>query len=189
MPDRYDQVASVENPSAPEGKAVKYARPERERRFLFRGRPSGDVVRTVDITDRYLRGTRIRLRETVERTAEDKRRLYKLTQKIPAPGGGPGLITTFYLDTSEYSAMSVVAADVLRKTRLSIPPLGVDIFHGPLEGLVLAEAEFDSDEDMQAFEPPDASLAEVTDDHRFTGGRLATVSGGPTPIGSSTFRG
>ena len=72
--------------------------------------------------------------------------------------------------------MSVVAADVLRKTRLSIPPFGVDIFHGPLDGLVLAEAEFHSDEAMQKFEPPNASLAEVTHDRRFTGGRLATIS-------------
>ncbi|SDL01155.1 hypothetical protein [Streptomyces indicus] len=42
----------------------------------------------------------------------------------------------------------------LSKTRLSVPPLGVDVFGADLRGLVLAEAEFTTDEEAQSFEPP-----------------------------------
>ncbi len=39
-------------------------------------------------------------------------------------------------------------------------------------GLVLADAEFTTDEAAQSFPPPPAAVAEVTDDARFTGGSL-----------------
>lgn len=39
-------------------------------------------------------------------------------------------------------------------------------------GLVLAQAEFTTDEAAQSFLPPQAVIAEVTDDARFTGSRL-----------------
>jgi hypothetical protein len=41
---------------------------------------------------------------------------------------------------------------------------------------VLAEAEFTSDEEARSFLPPAACVAEVTDDERFTGGRLVRAS-------------
>lgn len=47
------------------GHRDKYAPVERERRFLMTGPPAGSAgaaVRRVDITDRYLTGTRLRLR-------------------------------------------------------------------------------------------------------------------------------
>ena len=65
---------------------------------------------------------------------------------------------------------------MLTKARFSTPPLGIDIFDPPLHGLVLAEAEFDSDNAMLAFRPPSYVIAEVTDDQRFTGGRLASAT-------------
>lgn len=102
----------------------------------------------------------------------------KLTQKIPAdrPAGGvQGLITTVYLSPAEYEVFAALPARVLRKSRWSLPPLGVDVFEPPLHGLVLAEAEFGSDEEAAAFEVPSAAVAEVSDDPRFTGGRLSAV--------------
>ena len=51
--------------------------------------------------------------------------------------------------------------------------MGVDVFHGPLDGLVMAEAEFTSDAACHCFVPPSYCVSEVTDDNRFTGGRLA----------------
>ncbi|WP_127357662.1 CYTH domain-containing protein [Actinacidiphila soli] len=48
----------------------------------------------------------------------------------------------------------------------------IDVFDPPLHGLVLAETEFTTDEDMRTFEPPENIVAEVTDDPRFTGGQL-----------------
>ena len=61
---------------------------------------------------------------------------------------------------------------MLTKTRLSVPPLGIDIFDPPLHGLVMADAEFSTDQAAQAFPHPPTAIAEVTDDARFTGGNL-----------------
>ena len=82
------------------------------------------------------------------------------------------MITTFYLSPDEYAALSILPGSMLTKTRLSIPPFGVDVFDAPLDGLLLAEAEFDSDAALSSFEEPTWAVAEVTMDPRFTGGRL-----------------
>jgi CYTH domain-containing protein len=54
--------------------------------------------------------------------------------------------------------------------------LGVDVFDAHLRGLVLAEAEFTTDDEARSFAPPVECVAEVTDDARFTGGRLVQAS-------------
>lgn len=162
----------MEHPDAPAGKSLKYTRVERERRFLLGWVPIGPCVRRAVITDRYLTGTRLRLRQTIETTIDGTVTVRKLTQKIPAPGGGPGLITTLYLDEAEHAALSALTAYELFKTRYSVPPLGVDVFTGTLAGLVLAEIEFASAEDQHRFPAPAESVAEVTLDPRLTGGRL-----------------
>lgn len=152
----------------------RYARVERERRFLLAELPRDQApVRVHAIVDRYLTGTRLRLREMTE--PGDRRPLYKLAQKIPAPTRGvvQGLITNLYLAQEEHDLLARLPARVLTKRRHSVPPLGIDVFGGPLRGLVLAEAEFASDEDALAFQPPADAVAEVTGDPRFTGGSLA----------------
>jgi CYTH domain-containing protein len=155
----------------------KYARVERERRFLLAGPPSpGAVTEVRRITDRYLTGTRLRLRRVDN--AADGTSVRKLTQKIPAalPGHVQGLITNTYLSPAEYDVLAALPAAVLTKTRLSVPPLGVDLFDPPLHGLVLAEAEFTTDEEALSFRPPREAVAEVTDDPRFSGGALIRTS-------------
>jgi len=170
----------VFNGSAPPGKELKYARRELERRFLFSEPPGGDVVRVVRIVDRYLPGTRIRLRQTTEMAGDDAAgpTVYKLTQKLPGPGGEPGLITTVYLNVAEYELMAQLPAASLRKTRLSIPPLGIDVFEDALAGLVLGEAEFADEKSMSSFASPPNAVAEVTGDERLTGGRLVGMAPG-----------
>ena len=44
----------------------KYARIERERRFLIDRFPGDDVVQLRQITDRYIDGTHLRLREQID---------------------------------------------------------------------------------------------------------------------------
>jgi CYTH domain-containing protein len=152
---------------------MKYARIERERRFLLDGFPVGvPVSRVRRITDRYIDGTRLRLREIEE---ENQPAEFKLTQKIPQPGEGAqqGWITNIYLSRDEYSVLAQLPAKQLKKMRYSVPPFGIDVFEGPLQGLVLAEAEFDSAEAADALVLPSYILREVTADERFTGGRLA----------------
>ena len=165
----------VVNPSAPRDKSRKYALPERERRFLLAGVPDQPIVRTTRITDSYLVGTRLRIRQAVETTAGSTTVVYKLTQKVPAADGGPGLITTFYLSEPEYNALTTLPAQQLLKTRYSIPPFGIDVFDPPLHGLTLGEVELASDKALRAFVPPPFAVAEITRDVRFTGGRLATT--------------
>jgi len=169
----------VVNDAAPPGKELKYARLERERRFLLRVSPAEGVVKTTRIADRYLLGTRLRLRRAIETVTVGgigERTVYKLTQKVPAPDGGPGLITTLYLDAVEYAVLEQLPAATVHKTRLSVPPLGIDVFEDALAGLVLAEAEFDDDESLESFIPPREAVAEVTQDQRLTGGNLAVTT-------------
>jgi len=97
------------------------------------------------------------------------------------PEGGPsrgelGLITTMYLRAAEHAVLEQLPAGVFHETRLSVPPLGVDVFEGALSGLVPGEAEFDDDESLESFVPPPTVEAEVTRDLRLTGGRLAVTT-------------
>ena len=155
----------------------KYARVEIERRFLLAGVPEGaDVLAVHEIHDRYLDGTRLRLRRMAHVGGDVQ---LKLTQKLPEPDGGArqGALTTLYLSEAEHAAVARLPAAELRKSRLSVAPYGVDVFHGELEGLHLAEAEFATMQDAAALVPAAYCRAEVTSDRRFTGGELARASG------------
>lgn len=154
----------------------KYARIERERRFLLRGFP-GDaaVVRKRRIVDRYIDGTSLRLREQHE---DGGSVVFKFTQKLPARSSGAqqGLITTIYLNESEFRILARLPARTLTKTRHSVPPFGIDVFEGTLQGLVLAEAEFASADAADNLTLPSFAFREVSDDERFTRGQLVRAS-------------
>jgi CYTH domain-containing protein len=154
----------------------KYAKIERERRFLLQQFPrNADVIKIRRITDRYIEGTALRLRKQIE---GNEPAAYKLTQKIPArdSGGQQGLIVTMYLTEKEFSVLEQLPARTLNKTRHSVPPFGIDVFEGALEGLILAEAEFDSAAAADALIIPLFISREVSDDERFTGGNLVRAS-------------
>ena len=51
--------------------------------------------------------------------------------------------------------------------------MAIDEFQAELDGLILAEAEFETPELLAAFTMPDFAAREVTDDPRFTGSYLA----------------
>jgi hypothetical protein len=73
----------------------RYARIERERRFLLAGPPlPAAVTGRRRITDRYLPGTRLRLRRIDDLRSADRE--FKFTQKVPAsrPGYIQGLIAS-----------------------------------------------------------------------------------------------
>ena len=174
----HGSASDREENGGPAGEPIRdgqYARVERERRFLLAAPPS-EVAAPRRIIDRYLTGTRLRLRRVEHLHSGTSE--FKLTQKIPASHPGPvrGLITTIYLSREEYDRLVALPAAGLSKTRASAPPLAIDVFDLPLDGLVLAEAEFGPDEDAVGFRPPRFSVAEVTDDARFAGGRLARTS-------------
>jgi len=157
----------------------KYARVERERRFLLSALPvTPDSVRTHHIQDTYFLGTTLRLRKMTELRAGHEAHIYKLTQKIVTNVAVPGqrLNTNTYLSETEYELLRELPGRPLNKTRYSLPPMGIDVFDPPLHGLVLGEAEFETDEAMNTFVPPSYVVAEVTHDVRFTGGQLVQTT-------------
>ncbi len=156
---------------------LRYAKPERERRFLV----SPDALPAlsadfVQIEDRYLLGTRVRLRAMTERPAN--RVLYKLTQKLEGADPRERWITTLYLSAAEHAVFAALqgARIAKRRHRAASGGLewGVDVFEGALAGLVLAEREFESEAELRAASPPAFASCEVTDAHAFSGGALAT---------------
>jgi CYTH domain-containing protein len=160
----------------------RYARVERERRYLLRGLPPG--LKTSDphtqITDNYVTGTRLRLRKV--RAPETNEWTLKLTQKhAPAPPDfSRTLITNLYLSPYEYEVLSVFEGDELRKNRYPYEHEGrlysVDVFLGPLRGLVLAEIDFEDDAELDAFPAPSFAHADVTREELFTGARLVQLT-------------
>jgi CYTH domain-containing protein len=150
----------------------KYAKPERERRFLLTALPSAAGSPRL-IEDRYLDGTRLRLRR-VETT-------YKFCQKVRPDEADPSVvaITNIYLSPAEYEVLRALPAATLTKTRrhwqLGPFTFAVDEFHGPLTGLLLAEIELDDlTVDLPVGDSPFGP--EVTHDDRFSGGKLATAT-------------
>lgn len=160
----------------------KYALVERERRYLVRSLPAEAPSARRTLTDLYLDGTRLRLRRSEGLVNGHPELVRKLTQKLPAPdatGGRRGHLTTMYLDEAEYDQLADLPGRWLTKQRLSYPPLGVDVFTGPLAGLMVAEAEFTDDESMLAFLPPPWCGAEITDHPELTGAHLARIAALP----------
>ena len=161
---------------------MKYARVERERRYLLRELPPGLRVNDphTQIFDNYITGTRLRLRKI--RAPERREWTWKLTQKFaPAPPDfSRTVITNIYLSQVEYETLSVFEGNEVRKNRYPYEHEGrkfsVDLFLGPLHGLVLAETEFDTDEAMRDFPAPPFAAREVTNDELFTGCRLVGLT-------------
>lgn len=154
----------------------KYGRIERERRFLLAQFPSNaNVVRHRRITDNYIEGTTLRLRE---QNYNDGLTTFKLTQKLPRRGNGAqqGFITSMYLTANEFRVLVQLPARRLTKTRFSVPPFGIDVFEGVLDGLILAEAEFDSAAAAEDLTVPFFVAGEVSADDRFSGGQLVRAS-------------
>lgn len=158
---------------------LTYARVERERRWLCREVPRDGVARRERIEDVYVTGTRLRLRTV--RGADGEATMWKLGCKSDVTAS-VRLTTSIYLTADERAVLAALPGRTLRKTRhhLAGTSLAIDEFHGPLQGLVLAEAEFDSAEAMASYAAPALAVREVTDDVRYTGGAL--VAGGvPDP--------
>jgi CYTH domain-containing protein len=160
----------------------KYERVERERRYLLRGLPEGlePHAQHAQITDNYVTGTRLRLRK--HRWVPTNEWTLKLTQKhTPQPPDfSRTLITSLYLNEYEYEVLSVFEGNELRKNRYPFEHEGrlysVDVFLGPLRGLVLAEIDFDDDAEMDAFPVPPFAHLDVTRDELFTGARLVELT-------------
>lgn len=160
----------------------KYARLERERRYLLQDLPEG-LTRAdphVQITDNYITGTRLRLRKV--RDPGTNKWTVKFTQKFaPNPADlSRTVITNTYLNADEYQVMSVFEANEIRKNRYAFEweerKFSIDMFLGDLFGLVLAEVGFETDEELDIFSMPPFAIGEVTNNEIFSGGKLSELT-------------
>lgn len=151
----------------------RYARTELERRFLVVGLPEG-LRAPRRIEDRYLDGTRLRLRHV--RVGEES--VFKLTQKVRREAGDPAevAITNIYLTAAEHARLAALPGATLTKTRRVWGQEGfvVDELHGRLAGLWLLEIEVAELGAPLAL--PGWAGREVSHDERFAGGNLAHAS-------------
>jgi CYTH domain-containing protein len=153
----------------------RYAQVEREQRWVLSALPSG-LADPVAIVDRYIAGTRLRLRRM--ETASEV--IYKLAQKVRPRPDTPEVVklTNIYLSEDEYATLSRLDGAMLEKRRwrgsLGERLLAVDEFGGHFSGLILAEVELSADEPRLS--APPLAAGDVTDDDRFSGGALAQAS-------------
>lgn len=160
----------------------RYARVERERRYLLRDLPEG-MTRAdphLQITDNYITGTRLRIRKV--REPRSNKWTVKFTQKFaPDPDDlSRTIITNTYLNALEAEVFASYNTNEIRKNRYPFEFEGrkfsVDMFLGDLFGLVLAEASFETDEELDNFPKPPFALIDVTNEPLFTGGRLCELT-------------
>ena len=160
----------------------KYARVERERRYLLADLPEG-LTRAnhhLQITDNYITGTRLRIRKV--RDPRTNKWVVKFTQKFAANPADLSrtMITNTYLNATEADTLAIFEANEIRKNRYLFEFAGrqfsVDMFLGDLFGLVLAEVSFETDEELDVFPKPPFALADVTSNEIFSGGRLSQLT-------------
>jgi CYTH domain-containing protein len=164
------------------GEARRHGRFELARRFLVERLPNGiDPDHGWRITDRYINGTRLRLRRAEHLSGNET--LFKLGQKIVPlpPNYSRTTITNIYLSADEYVAFNGLPARELRKCRYSTSyggrSVAVDVFGAQLTGLILAEIVFETSDEMKASgSVPPWVEREVSCQIQFTGGALATLT-------------
>lgn len=150
---------------------------ERERRWTSRQIPTDQVRSAERITDTYIFGTRLRLREA--RPVDGSLPMLRLSRKADADDT-TRLISSIYLSEDDFSALRRGLPGVsLQKIRhrLQAPhgiSMCVDEFEGTLSGLIIFEAEFANDEKLECFETPKFAIREITGESRYSGFSLAT---------------
>jgi len=166
---------------APPGKRLKYARVERERRFLLAALPPGVDPQAgyLQFEDLYFPATSLRLRRV---TAPDGRIVeLKLNQKLPheTERASHRVVTSVYLGVADYDLLAGLPGERLVKRRYGWVwrgvRFGVDAFQERLAELVLAEAEGETEEALAALPPLSVPHVEVTEDSSFGGGALASA--------------
>lgn len=147
---------------------------EHERRWLCRAVPRERILHSEAITDLYVAGTRLRLREARPIGGAPKLRFSRKADVDTRTR----LVTSIYVSEEEFAVLAASLPGVrIRKLRhrLQSPPdvaMHVDEFQGALGGLIMVEAECNTAHRLAALPMPDFAVREVTDDPRFTGGHL-----------------
>ncbi len=164
---------------------MKYSLPDLERRWLVRTEDARAIAAAAGarlIEDRYLDGTRLRLRRVTSPEGGIIRKLTKKYAPVAATATAaatPHASTNIYLTEAEFELFSALPGWPLRKHRHLREHAGVqyaiDVFEGELRGLVLTEVELPDALALAGVAPPPWAKAEVSDDPAFTGAALARL--------------
>ena len=155
----------------------KYAHLELERRWLVdrATRPSLDGAPMTLIEDRYIDGTRMRLRRMSRPDLDETK--WKPTKKYECEDPAARPIVTAYLTEAEHAVFAALPARTMRKRRFHVLADGrywsLDLFEGPLDGLERVETEATDEVELVALVPPAWAAREVTHDPRYQCGSLA----------------
>ena len=130
----------------------KYTRPEIERRWLVASNALPDLseLERWEVTDHYLKKTRMRLRKMVDPSQKNAAQ-YKLCKKYGKTSGISEPIVNIYLSEDEYFMFSSLDAYVLVKIKYAYEYRGVSFAINTFSGsrIVTIEAEFESEEEAR----------------------------------------
>lgn len=151
--------------------------PELERTYLARNIP-GNIHETepLRLSDIYVpeAGTphpRLRIRK--------KGGAFEITKKVPVSEGDASahIEKTIELSELEFSALALASNRTLIKDRYELDVGGyaaeVDVFQEALEGLILIEFEFRTEQERDSFTAPEVCLYDVTQEDFIAGAHLA----------------
>jgi adenylate cyclase len=154
--------------------------PEIERKFLVRELPS-EVrdARRDEIEQGYLVVGPVEVRV--------RRRSGAPSELTVKSGGGLRRVeVNLALTPEQFDELWPVVECSLQKQRTDVPvgrwTVEVDVYRGKLEGLVVAEVEFGSEDEARAFVPPPWFGPELTGDARFRNSALAIADAPPQII-------
>jgi CYTH domain-containing protein/CHAD domain-containing protein len=155
---------------------------ERERKYL--------VVEVPEVADggAVMRQRYLAIDGTVSVRVRDAGK-ERCTLTVKAGRGPVRVELEWQLEREQFEAVwELGGGRQVSKTRYRVAINGyvveLDVFAGELDGLVMAEVEFDSDDALAAFEPPAWFGREVTSDVRYTNASLAVDGLEPDMLGA-----
>ncbi len=148
---------------------------ELEKTFLLKEIPKGlKECKSKEVIDIYIPKDRdhptLRIRKNGDK--------YEMTKKEPVEQGDSSTQKeqTIILSEKEFNELMNLDGKKAHKIRYYYNHNGkqaeIDVFQGPLKGLILADFEFNSKEEKENFEMPDFCLKEVTQELFIAGGMI-----------------
>lgn len=155
----------------------KTAQSEFHRLFVIEKLPEplSSASRHLQILDRYIEGTRMRLLQM--RDPYSNERTHILQKRIEPSSGAESRSAEIHLNDYEYSLFAQHGGPEIRKNRyyheFDLVTYAFDVYLGQLKGLTLAQVDFITDDAAYDLTPPPFSVIEVTNEPFFSGEHLA----------------
>jgi CYTH domain-containing protein len=158
----------------------KATRIELRRTFLIEDLPEPltRAAEHLQFFDDYISNTRMRLRSV--RDPATKKWTRVLQQREASPDGRVMQYAEIFLNDAEYGRFELFEGTEIRKNRYFFDLDGrryeLDVYLWPLWGLNTALTYFENEDEMNAFEPPEFLVREITNNSFYFGENLVTKS-------------